>query len=202
MQKKAFKKRLAQRYFTLTVTEHPERPKAPLALSYRIDHQQVTLDVELDGVYKLVAGASASSLIDSEIFTEWKGQYKVEHCFRMLNQLFLIGPIFLKNAQRIVSLVFLIMVGVLIAGLIQRQVQRALKQSQKPIDGLMPEGRDNLRPSIERIFKVFSFYSLVLVVDPQGHILEHHFASLDPVQQQLFTLLDLPHPSQNFSQAK
>src|SRR2546426_702100 len=78
---------------------------------------------------------------------EWKGQYKVEHCFRLVNQRFLVAPVFLKTPRRIAALVLLIMVGALVAGLIERQVRRALAQHQQPITGLMPEGRDTLHPT-------------------------------------------------------
>jgi transposase len=125
VQKKAFKKRRAQRYFTIKVLEHADRPDAPLELTYTIDWQQVDQDAELDGVYLLVAGGPAAQLEDEQILTEWKGQYKVEHCFRRVNGLFLVGPVFLKKSHRIVSLIFLIMVGSLVAGLIERQVRDA-----------------------------------------------------------------------------
>jgi transposase len=116
VQQKAFKKRSAQRYFALQVVEQAERPEAPYALQYTIDHQQVAHDAEVDGVYLLVAGGPAADWDDASVLQEWKGQYKVEHCFRLTNQLFLCGPVFLKKPQRIVSLIFLIMVGCLIAG--------------------------------------------------------------------------------------
>ena len=122
VQSKAFKKRRAQKYFTIEVVNHPERPEAPLELRYRVDEQQVRQDAELDGVYLLVAGGKAATLSDGEILAEWKGQHKVEHCFCLVNQLFLVAPLFLKTPRRIAALVFLIMVGALVAGLIERQV--------------------------------------------------------------------------------
>ncbi len=199
VQKKAFKKRRAQQYFSLKVQDHPDRPEAPLALSYTIDHQQLKQDAQLDGVYLLVAGGPAVELADEQIFSEWKGQYKVEHGFRRVNGLFLIGPIFLKKPHRIVSLIFLIMVGSLVAGLIQRQVRRRLAELQAPIQGLMPEGRDTLHPTIERIFKAFAHYSLVRVKSPDGTLLRSQLAQLDPVQQQILDLLGFPSPAEVFA---
>jgi transposase len=198
VQKKAFKKRRAQRYFTIKVLEHADRPDAPLELTYTIDWQQVDQDAELDGVYLLVAGGPAAQLEDEQILTEWKGQYKVEHCFRRVNGLFLVGPVFLKKSHRIVSLIFLIMVGSLVAGLIERQVRRVLTELQEPIHGLMPEGRDNLRPTVERIFKAFAQYGLVRVKGTDGTLIRHQFAKLDPVQQQILDVLGFPQPAEIF----
>jgi transposase len=200
VQSKAFKKRQAQKYFTIEVVHHADRPTAPLELCYSVDHAQVQRDAELDGVYLLVAGGKAATLSDAEIAAEWKGQYKVEHCFRLVNQLFLVTPLFLKTPQRIVALVFLIMVGALVAGLIERQVRRALAALQQPITGLMPEGRDTVHPTVARLFKAFADYSLVQVKDARGWIVETRFARLNPVQTHILKVIGLPQPAELFAQ--
>ena len=200
VQKKAFKKRRAQRYFEIQVVEHPDRPEAPLELLYTVNHEQAAQDAELDGVYLLVAGGPAATLDDASLLQEWKGQYKVEHCFRLTNQLFLVGPVFLKKPQRIVSLIFLIMVGSLVAGLIERQVRRVLAERQEPIRGLMPEGRDHLRPTVPRILNAFAHYSVVHVRGADGSLIGCQFAKLDAVQQQILNVLGLPSPAELFRQ--
>jgi transposase len=198
VQQKAFKKRPAQRYFEIEVVEHADRPEAPLELRYTVDHQQASRDADLDGVYLLVAGGPAADLDEASLLQEWKGQYKVEHCFRLTNQLFRVGPLFLKQPHRIVSLVFLIMVGCLVAGLIERQVGRALAEQQEPIQGLMPEGRDTLKPTVSRILKAFAHYGLVHVKRTDGQLLRRQFARLNPVQQQILDVLGLPSPAELF----
>ena len=200
VQSKAFKKRPAQKYFTIEVVHYADRPTAPLELRYRVDHAQVQRDAELDGVYLLVAGGKAATLSDAEIAAAWKGQYKVEHCFRLVHQHFLVTPLFLKTPQRIAALVFLIMVGALVAGLIERQVRRALAALQQPLTGLMPEGRDTLHPTVARLFKAFADYSLVQVKDARGRVVESRFARLNPVQAQILKMLGLPQPAELFAQ--
>jgi hypothetical protein len=200
VQSKAFKKRPAQKYFTIEVVHHADRPTAPLELRYRVDHAQVQRDAELDGVYLLVAGGKAATLSDAEIAVEWKGQYKVEHCFRLVHQHFLVTPLFLKTPQRIAALVLLIMVGALVAGLIERQVRRALAALQQPLTGLMPEGRDTLHPTVARLFKAFADYSLVQVKEARGRVVESRFARLNPVQAQILQMLGLPQPAELFAQ--
>jgi transposase len=196
VQSKAFKKRPAQQYFTIEVVSHADRPAAPLELRYRVDDAQVQREAELDGVYLLVAGGKAATLSDAEIMAEWKGQYKVEHSFRLVNQLFLVTPLFLKTPQRIAALVFLVMVGALIAGLIERQVRRALAELQRPLKGLMPEGRDSLRPTGMRLFKAFADYSLGQVKEACGRVVASRFARLNPVQAHILELLGLPQPAE------
>lgn len=201
VQKKAFKKRRAQKYFTIEVVNHPDQPEAPLELRYSVDREQVQRDAELDGVYLLVAGGPAATLSDAEILAEWKGQHKVERCFRLVNQIFLVAPLFVKTPRRIAALVFLIMVGALVAGLVERQVRRALAKLQQPIQGLMPEGRDTLRPTVQRLFKAFADYSLVQVKNAQGQVVESRFARLNPVQEQILKVLGLPQPAEIFARS-
>jgi hypothetical protein len=198
VQKKAFKKRPAQRHFEIQVIEHEDRPEAPLELLYTVDYKQAAQDTELDGIYLLVAGGPAVKLDDASLLQEWKGQYKVEHCFRLTNQVFLVGPIFLKNPHRIVSLIFLIMVGCLVAGLIERQIRRVLAERQEPIHGLMPEGRDHLRPTVPRILSAFAHYSVVHIWNTDGDLVGRQFARLDAVQRQILDVLGTPSPAELF----
>jgi transposase len=200
VQTKAFKKRRAQRYFHIQVIEHSQRPEAPLELRYTVDMEQVAHDAQLDGIYLLVAGGKAAELDDASILQEWKGQYKIEHCFRLTNQLFQLSPMFLKNPHRIVSLILLIMVGCLVAGLIERQVRQTLAQLQKPIRGLMPEGRDNLKPTVVRILKAFGHYSIIHINRRDGCPMQYQFAQLSSVQQQILDVLGLPGPAELFGQ--
>ena len=201
VQSKAFKKRRAQKYFTIEVVDHPDRPQAPLELRYHLDRERVQQDAALDGVYLLVAGGKAATLPDEAILAEWKGQHKVERCFRLVNRFFLVAPLFVKTPRRIAALVFLIMVGALIAGLIERQVRRVIAGLRQPIKGLMPEGRDTLHPTVERIFKAFADYSLVRLQDGQGRVVEARFARLNPVQEQILRVLELPRPAEIFARA-
>jgi hypothetical protein len=198
VQKKAFKKRQAQRYFEIQVVVRKDQPETPLELVYTVNREAALQDAELDGVYLLVAGGPAAKLADASLLQEWKGQYKVEHCFRLTNQLFLVGPVFLKTPRRIASLLLLIMVGCLVAGLLERQVRRVLAERQAPIRGLMPEGRDNLRPTITRILRAFAHYSIVHVRGRDGTLLGRQFAKLNAVQEQILDVLGFPCPAEVF----
>jgi transposase len=124
--------------------------------------------------------------------------YKIEHCFRLTNQVFLVGPVFLKTPRRIASLLFLIMVGCLVAGLVERQVRRVLAERREPIHGLMPEGRDNLKPTVPRILKAFSHYGVVCIRRADGRLVGRRFVKPDAVQQQILDVLGLPCPAAIF----
>ena len=194
VQQQAFKKRSAQRYFAMEVVTDADRPSAPYALRYQINQDQVARDAELDGVYLLVAGGPAAQWDDARLFQEWKGQYKVEHCFRLTQEWFLCSPVFLKTAQRIASLLLLIMVGCLVAGLIERQIRRVLAERHEPIRGLMPEGRDTLKPTVPRLLRAFADDRIVLIKGMDGRLLGRAFAQLNSVQEQILDCLEFPTP--------
>ncbi len=194
VQQQAFKKRSAQRYFAMEVVTDADRPSAPYALRYQINQDQVARDAELDGVYLLVAGGPAAQWDDARLFQEWKGQYKVEHCFRLTQEWFLCSPVFLKTAQRIASLLLLIMVGCLVAGLIERQIRRVLAERHEPIRGLMPEGRETLKPTVPRLLRAFADDRIVLIKGMDGRLLGRAFAQLNSVQEQILDCLEFPTP--------
>jgi hypothetical protein len=196
VQSKAVKQRPAQQDFTIEVVSHADRPAAPLALRYRVDDPQGQRDAALAGVDLLVAGGKAATLSDAEMMAAWKGQDKVEPSFRLVTQRFLVTPLFLKTPQRIAALVFLVMVGALMAGLIERQVRRALAELQQPLKGLRPEGRDSWRPTVTRLFKAFADYRLVQGKEACGRVVESRFARLHPVQAHILELLGLPQPAE------
>jgi hypothetical protein len=200
VQRKAFKKRPAQTYFTMAVVPHGDRPTAPLERRDSGNDVQVQREAALDGVSRRVAGGKAAPLSDAELGAEWQGQEKVEHGLRLVNQLFVVTPLCLKTPQRIAALVFLILVGALVAGLIERQVRRALAERQQPIIGLRPAGRDTLPPPGARLCKVFADSSLVPVTDARGRGVATRFARLQPVQVHLRKRIGLPQPAELFAQ--
>jgi hypothetical protein len=200
VQEKAFKTRAARHYFDIAVGAHPERPEAPYALHSTIDQGRVARDASLAGVSVLVAGGPAAQWDDASRLPEWQGQYKVEHGFRLTNQLCLCGPVLLKNAQRIVRLILLIMGGGLVAGLLERQMRRALAERHEPIYGLMPAGRATLKPTVTRILRAFADDRLVLIKGGEGRLVQREFARPHAVQQPILAVLDLPHPKGVFGE--
>ena len=122
----------------------------------------------------------------------------MEHGFRLTNQRFLGGPVFLKNAQRIVSLILLIRSGCLVAGLLERQMRRALAARHDPIHGFMPEGRDTRQPTVARILRAVADDSLVRLKRADGRLVGRQCARLNAVPQPSLDVLELPCPEALF----
>jgi hypothetical protein len=161
---------------------------------YTIDHDPVASDAALDGVYVLVAGGPAAPGEDASLCQEWKGQDKVEPGCRLTNHLFRCGPVCLKKAPRLVSLILLIMLGGLVAGLSERQMRRALAARHDPIHGFMPEGRDTRHPTVARILRAFADDSFVLLKRADGRLVRRQLARRNAVQQPILDVLEIPCP--------
>jgi hypothetical protein len=195
VQSQAGKKRPAQTYCTIEVVHPTDRPTAPLALRSRVAQAQRPRDAALAGGSLWVAGGQAAPRSDAEMAAAWKGQYKVEPGLRLVHPRFLVTPWFLQTPQRMAALVFLSMVGARLAGLIARQVRRALAERQPPITGLRPEGRDPLHPTGARLCKALTDDRLVPVKAARGRVGEARLARLNPVQAHILKMIGLPQPA-------
>src|SRR5256885_12860741 len=80
------------------------------------------------------------------------------------------------------------------------QVYRRMAERPEPIRGLMPEGRDTLKPTVTRILRAFADYSLVLIKGGDGRLMQREFARPNSVQQQILEVLELPHPEVLFGE--
>ncbi len=147
-----------------------------------------------------MAGGPAAHWDEVSLLQAWQGQDKVAHCWRLTTPLFLGGPVFLKHSQRLVRLMLFIMVGCLVAGLIARQMRRALAARHEPLHGLMPEGRDTLQPTVARSLRALADDRLVLLKRADGGLLQRQFARLNPVQQHIVNVLAIPHPEALFGE--
>ena len=117
-----------------------------------------------------MAGGPAAHGDDASLWPAWQGQDKVEHGCRLTTPLCLCGPVCLTHSQRIVRLMLFIMVGGLVAGVLARQMRRALAERHEPIPGLMPAGRDTLTPTVARILRAVADDSLVRLTWADGRL--------------------------------
>jgi len=83
------------------------------------------------------------------------------------------------------------MIAVLIAMLLEFEVRRLLKEENKKIEGLRPEGRNDPSPTAKSLLRAFSDYSLVVVKHADG-TQETYYPKFKPVPQQIWDLLGLP----------
>jgi transposase len=173
--------------YTLTGTDG----KRDWRLSWERDETAIALAQSFDGVMLLCTNTPADELPPGEAFRKHKEQIGVEQTIDFIKSPVQIRPTWLHLPKRIAGLTLLIMIAVLVAMLFEFEVRRLLKEQNKQIKGLRPEGRKDLLPTAKSLLRAFSDYALVVVRHADG-AQEIHYPKFRPVPQQIWDLLNLP----------
>ena len=159
-------------------------------LTWQRDQAAITAAGRLDGLYALATnlpnpkrGKPVTAL---NILKIYKDQWIVEQRHRDLKQTLRVRPVFLHNDDRINALVSVIGIALLIFGLIEADLRRALGPNT-PLPGLLGEGRA-AKPTGRSILTAFA--DLHLTYTNTGPILDR----LTHTQRSILAHLDIPLP--------
>jgi transposase len=149
------------------------------------DQAAITAAARTDGVYALATNLPGR-LSATQVLRLYKDQPLVELRHRDAKQTLRVRPIFLHNDDRITALVSIVGLALVIFGLIQADLRRALGPNHQ-LDGLLPEGRA-ARPTGRNILAAFQ--GLGLTYTPDGIVLDR----LTGTQRRILELLTIPIP--------
>ncbi|MGH9168349.1 MAG: IS1634 family transposase, partial [Acidimicrobiia bacterium] len=140
-----------------------------------------------DGVYALATNLPGR-LSAARVLRIYKDQPLVELAHRNAKgqRALRVRPIFLHNDDRIGALISIVGLALVVFGLIELEVRRALEPDQH-LEGLLPEGRA-ARPTGRSILAAFQ--GLGITYTPQGPVLDR----LTRTQRRILDLLDVPIP--------
>lgn len=173
--------------YTLTGTEG----ERDWRLKWELNQEAIETATCFDGVYLLCTNATEQELSANDAQRKYKEQIGVEQSIDFIKSPVQIRPMWLHSPKRIAGLTLLIMIAVLVAMLLEFEVRRLLKEQNKKIAGLRPEGRKDPAPTAKSLLRAFSDYTLVVVKHPDG-TQETHYPKFRPVPQQIWDLLALP----------
>ena len=123
-----------------------------LTLRWQRDSSALAAAARLDGIYALATNLPGR-LSPNTLLRLYKEQFWVEQRHRDAKQTLRVRPIFLHNDDRIEGLLAIVGLALLIFGLIEATVRRALSPHQL-LGGLLPEGRA-AKPSERSILTPF-----------------------------------------------
>ena len=166
---------------TVKVASRAGRP----TLSWQRDQAAIAATARTDGVYALATNLPGR-LTAGRVLRLYKDQQIVERRHRDLKQTLKVRPVFLHNDDRIYALISTVGIALLIFGLIESQLRRALGD-QQTLPGLLPEGRA-AKPTGRNILAAFQ--GLGLTYTHQGIRLDR----LTPTQQRILELLEIQPP--------
>jgi transposase len=154
-------------------------------LSWQPDLAAIAEQAATDGIYALASNLR-DELTAGELLRIYKEQSLVELRHRDLKHNLRVRPIFLHNDDRIQALVSIVGLALLVFGLIELDLRRALGPEDE-LSGLLPEARSG-RPTGRNILAAFQ--GLGLTYTPKGIRLDR----LTSTQRRILQLLQVSSP--------
>ena len=158
-------------------------------LAFSLDDAAIARASATDGLYALATNLPGR-LSASAVLRIYKDQSLVECSHRNAKQTLRVRPVFLHNDDRIEALVSIVGLALVVFGLIELALRRALGPGEV-LEGLLPEGRA-ARPTGRTILSAFQ--GLGLTYTPGGIVLDR----LTATQRRILELLEvrIPWPEQ------
>jgi Domain of unknown function (DUF4277)/Transposase DDE domain len=159
-------------------------------LTWERNQQAITHAARTDGIYALATNLPGARVTAGEVLRVYKDQEVVERRHRDLKQTLKVRPIFLHNDDRIYALISIIGIALLIFGLIESELRKALDADDRNQDKrlpLLPEAR-RATPTGANILAAFQ--GLDLTYTHRGIELD----PLTPTQQRILELLSIQPP--------
>jgi transposase len=179
---------LAKKLEGLILAETATKNGKP-TLAYHRDQQAIERAAATDGIYALATNLTGR-LSAGGVLRLYKGQQIVERRHRDYKQTLKVRPIFLHNDDRIYALTSIVGIALLIFGLIETELRKALEgegNEEQLLPGLLPEGR-YAKPTGRNVLGAFQ--GLGLTYTPQGIRLDR----LTYTQRRILGLLDIKPP--------
>ena len=170
---------------TVTVSTRAGQP----TLAWQRNHDAIAHAARTDGLYALATNIPAR-LTAGELLRLYKQQEVVERRHRDLKQTLKVRPIFLHNDDRIYALMSIVGIALLIFGLVESELRKALRADPQHTDKrlpLLPEDR-LAKPTGANILSAFQ--GLDLTYTHRGIELD----PLTPTQQRILELLEIQPP--------
>jgi hypothetical protein len=170
---------------TVTTGTHGGKP----SINWHRNHQTITAAAELDGLYAIATNLPdppKAPLTAADVLTIYKDQWIVEQRHRDLKQTLRVRPVFLHNDDRIQALIAVVGIALLVFGLVEADLRRALGPNT-PLPGILPEHRDAI-PTARAVLTAFA--GLHATYTTTGLLLDR----LTPTQRLILAHLDIPLP--------
>jgi transposase len=158
-------------------------------LSWRIDHDRLTVEARCDGIFPLVTNQTSVSAVD--LLLAYKQQPMIEKRFSQLKTDFVVAPVFLKEVSRIQALLCVYFFALLTESLLERELRGAMAREGVESLPLYPEGRACRRPTARRVIDLFEDVQRhELVTEDQTAVV--FMTDLTRLQRKILRLLGRP----------
>jgi transposase len=158
-------------------------------LKYSIDHEQIAVEAQGDGVFPLVT--NDRTLSELELLDAYKRQPLIEKRFAQLKTDFQVAPVWLKDVGRIEALLGVYFFALLAEALLERELRQAMEREGIDALPMYPEGRPCRRPTARRLIDLFEPVQRHELHQP-GQPPTILVTNLSPLHRRLLRLLGVP----------
>lgn len=136
------------------------------------DREAMAHEKDLASTFVLITNLmDTNAYPDREVLKEYKEQNAVERQFRFLKQPVLLGPIFLKNKNRVEAMSFVFQVALLVAAYLEYRVRKSLEQEGSSL--ILPGKRKSTNPTARALLEMFD-YLLVVKQGSDRALINYH----------------------------
>ncbi|BCV20325.1 hypothetical protein hamaS1_21850 [Moorella sp. Hama-1] len=136
------------------------------------DPEAMAQEKDLASTFVLITNLmDTAAYPDGEVLKEYKEQNAVERQFRFLKQPVLLGPIFLKNKDRVEAMSFVFQLALTLAAYLEYRVRKNLEQEEAPL--ILPGKRKSTNPTARALLEMFD-YLLVVKQGPDRALINYH----------------------------
>jgi len=153
------------------------------------DGEAIARDAKCDGLFPLMTNDKSLDL--KEALGKYKYQPFVEKRHEQLKSVFGVAPVWLKNVERVSSLLWLYYVVELVQALIERETRQQMEQEEIPSLALYPEQRASSAPTAELVLSILEGHRRHRLLDDQGVELRRFHDDLSEAAQEMLRLLSV-----------
>lgn len=157
-------------------------------IDWELDQAALEYDRKSDGMYPLLT--NDRKLKSAQVLEAHKGQPAIEKRFQQCKAVHRIAPVLLHNEGRIEALFFLYFLALMVQGLMERELRRAMKREKISELPLYPEDRICKRPTTEQILRLFSLAERNILL-LRGRVVQTFEMELTELQGQVLNLLGM-----------
>jgi transposase len=151
------------------------------------DAEALKREAACDGLFPLMSNDEGLSL--AEALGKYKYQPFVEKRHEQLKSVFGVAPVWLKNAGRVESLLWLYYVVELVQALLEREVRRQMEAAGVERLLLYPEKRGSAAPTAELVINALEGHRRHRLLDEQGQELRRFHDELPDAAREVLELL-------------
>ena len=159
-------------------------------LAWEINQTEVLKQSRTDGVFPLVTNNQAK--LAREILEIYKYQAFLENRHSQLKTYLEVAPVYLKNPDRVLALLDLVMLSLCIATLMERDLRNGMKRNGLTSIPIYPEERECKHPTAHSILRVFQNVEKFELTDRHDNVTEYFPPMLTPLQKQILNLMEVP----------